>query len=188
MYKLDHAIFKLINSGLASTILDPIMLTFTALGTGAAQMAISLALITLGWHKNAPKLRQAGYAGIVACATTCIVIAICKSIWNRPRPILTLFDVRVVGDPLFTKSFPSGHTLTAWAVAVACSTFAPKLRFVLFPLAVFVGISRVYVGDHFPLDVIFGALIGAIVGKYCGHFILRIKPNSPTERSSNDEA
>lgn len=188
MRELDHAIFKLINSGMASTTLDPIMLILTALGTGAAQMAISLALTTLGWHRNNLKLKQAGYAGIIACTAACLVIAICKSVWSRPRPLLTLFDVRVVGDPLFTNSFPSGHTLTAWAVAVACSAFVPKLRFILFPLAVLTGISRVYVGAHFPLDVIFGALLGAFVGMCCGRFLSHIKPNSSVKRINDDQA
>lgn len=187
MREFDHAIFKLINGGIASTTLDPIMLILTALGTGAAQMAISLALTTLGWHRNNLRLKQAGYAGVIACTAACLVIAICKSIWSRPRPLLTLFEVRVVGDPLFTNSFPSGHTLTAWAVAVACSAFVPKLRLILFPLAALIGISRVYVGAHFPLDVIFGALLGALVGTCCGRLLLHITSYLPAKIISNDE-
>ena len=73
----------------------------------------------------------AGWAGLAACVFSCLAIAVLKSIWSRPRPLLALFDVRIVGDPLFTNGFPSGHTLTAWAVAVACGAFIPRLRFLL---------------------------------------------------------
>lgn len=186
MHGLDTAIFKLVNTGLASRALDPVMLAITGLGTGAAQVALSLALVTIGWYKDRLNIRQAGYAGMAACAFSCIVIAIFKSIWSRPRPMLALFDVRVVGGPLFVNSFPSGHTVTAWAVAVACGAFVPRLKYVLLPLAALVGVSRVYVGAHFPLDVVFGALSGAVVGAWCAALLRPPKPGAP--RDDSDEA
>ena len=164
MNGLDASIFRAINTGWANTALDPVMLALTTLGTGAAQAAIGLLLITIGWWADWANTRRAGYAGLIAWAVSTIVVQLGKELWNRPRPVLVLHDVRMVCDPLFSNSFPSGHTSAAFAVAVACSMFIPRLAFILIPLAIAVGISRVYVGAHFPLDVAFGAVLGTIIG------------------------
>jgi 4-amino-4-deoxy-L-arabinose transferase-like glycosyltransferase/membrane-associated phospholipid phosphatase len=184
MLELDVTLFKLINTGLASPWLDPVMRVATALGTGAAQTALSLALLTAGWIRESARLRRAGWAGLAACVFSCLAIAVLKSIWSRPRPLLALFDVRIVGDPLFTNGFPSGHTLTAWAVALACGAFIPRLRFLLIPISVLTGVSRVYVGAHFPLDVIFGAAFGAILGISCARLIARDAASASKAKTS----
>ena len=57
-------------------------------------------------------------------------------------------------------SFPSGHTVTAFATALALGWFAPRLRWPLFALAVLIGLSRVGVGAHYPSDVLAGAALG----------------------------
>jgi undecaprenyl-diphosphatase len=61
-------------------------------------------------------------------------------------------------------SFPSGHTTVAFACATVLSYFAPKLAPVLFLLALAIGFSRIYVGVHYPLDVLGGAALGVLVG------------------------
>lgn len=167
----DAAAFKLVNTGLAHPWLDPVMLAATGLGTGIAQIALCFGLITLGWYRDTLDVRRAGYAALIACVMSCVVIALAKGIWCRPRPILALFDVRIVGGPLYVNSFPSGHTLTIWASAVAVCVFLPKMRRLLYPLAALTGFSRIYVGAHFPLDVIFGGLLGAVVGACSASFI-----------------
>ncbi len=169
----DAAVFKAINSGLAASPLDPIMYAATGWGTGIAQFALSLGLITAGWAWRKQHLRQAGYAALIAAAMSSIVIALTKDFWVRPRPILALFDVRVVGGPLFVRSFPSGHSVTVWAASVAVCAFVPKLRLVLYPLAVLTAFSRVYVGAHYPLDVLFGSLLGAVTGAWAATFVPR---------------
>jgi undecaprenyl-diphosphatase len=60
-----------------------------------------------------------------------------------------------------SHSFPSGHTATAVAGAIMLSSFAPRLAPLFVVLAAAVAYSRVYVGVHFPLDIVGGALIGA---------------------------
>ena len=93
-----------------------------------------------------------------------------------------MFDVRVLDRPLFGPSFPSGHTMTAFAVAVACSIFMPRLRYVLIPFACLTGISRIYVGAHFPIDVIFGGLVGVFLG-LLGAAAVRRWSNSKSEEA-----
>jgi undecaprenyl-diphosphatase len=69
-------------------------------------------------------------------------------------------------DPLVTvphsHSFPSGHTATAVAGATVLSYLYPRLTPLFVVLAAAIAYSRLYVGVHFPLDVVGGALIGAV--------------------------
>ena len=60
-----------------------------------------------------------------------------------------------------SHSFPSGHTATATAAAIVLSTLVPRATPLFVVLAAAVAYSRVYVGVHFPLDILGGAVIGA---------------------------
>jgi undecaprenyl-diphosphatase len=69
-------------------------------------------------------------------------------------------------DPLVTiphsHSFPSGHTATSFAAATVLSAFAPRAAPAFYILALAIGYSRLYVGVHWPLDVVGGAVIGVL--------------------------
>jgi len=100
-----------------------------------------------------------------------------KHIWNEPRPALyfqqyfpTIQLHRVVGEHLYsTHSFPSGHTITAFALflALAFYTTKPTLHFLYFVLALLVGFSRIYLSQHFAIDVLVGSVIGVLVTMVC---------------------
>ena len=107
--------------------------------------------------------------GTALCAAASLALAtlvstLLKDLFDRTRPPLA--DPSVV--PLVTTpdspSFPSGHALTAFAAAVAVGALHPRLRWPLVALAALVGLSRVYLGVHYALDVLAGALIGTIIG------------------------
>ena len=160
----DAALFKLINQGLANPIHDHAMVLATYLGLGITQAGFSLAFLMLGFAMDRLDFRRAGYAGLVALTFSGVVSQVAKLIWDRPRPLLSMFDVRIVDNPLFVHSFPSGHTTTAFAVAVAFLVFVPRLRYAAIGLAFLTAVSRVYLGVHYPLDVTYGAILGALVG------------------------
>ncbi|MEN6355655.1 MAG: phosphatase PAP2 family protein [Armatimonadota bacterium] len=170
---IDAAAFRYINTELASPVMDKVMLDATTLGVGVVQAGLSLACIMWGWIGERVNIRRAGYAGLTAFALSGIAVQIAKHLWDRPRPLLAMYDVRVVGESLFVHSFPSGHTTTAFAVAVAISIFLPKLRWVLIPFAFITGLSRVYLGVHFPLDVLYGGLIGTLIGIWAAALVQR---------------
>lgn len=99
-------------------------------------------------------------------ATSGLAAQILKQIVGRARPRLLDSAGAFHFDPFSMKatlaSFPSGHTITAFAVAWTLSLFLPRWRYALFFVAVLVGMSRVVVGAHYPADVLAGAVIGLV--------------------------
>lgn len=106
----------------------------------------------------------------------------------RPGAVLPAGSFHLVGPLYSTHSFPSGHTVTAFTTAATFAWFLPRawMRWSAFALALLVGISRVGVGAHWPLDVVAGmatgtlsVLLGALVARRwnwgltpAGHFLL----------------
>jgi undecaprenyl-diphosphatase len=86
-----------------------------------------------------------------------------KPAFDRERPPLRYAEP----DPLVpvpdTGSFPSGHAATSFAGATILSLAFPRLALPLLVLALGVGFSRIYVGVHYPLDIVGGAVLGAVV-------------------------
>lgn len=141
---------------------DMVWAVFTFLGNGWGIFAIAFPLLLL-----APRLLTAGiFAGAIAAITSITL----KSLFNLPRPasLLTEGTFYRIGEPLLHKSFPSGHTITAFAIASAlyfsCDRSKRKPLLGLFVLAGFVGLSRSAVGAHWLTDV----FAGAGVGIWCG--------------------
>jgi membrane-associated phospholipid phosphatase len=86
-----------------------------------------------------------------------------KDFVHRTRPA----DAHTAIHPLYvvhSSSFPAGHAATAFAGAVLLSCMAPRLSPLFLGLALAIGFSRVYVGVHYPSDVLAGGAIGALVG------------------------
>ncbi|CAB4700981.1 MAG: phosphatase PAP2 family protein [Actinobacteria bacterium] len=82
-----------------------------------------------------------------------------KAVTDRSRPVVDT----IVATPS-SSSFPSGHAATSFACAIVVAAFLPRLRGAVFALAALVALSRLYVGVHFPTDVVAGAAWGAVVG------------------------
>lgn len=162
--RADACGFAVINGACASEALDGAMVLATMAGVGLVQTGVSLLFVLVGLIGDRAGWRQAGYAGLAAFALSGLAVQAAKMVWSRPRPLLQLYDVRFVDGPLFANSFPSGHAMTSFAVMVACSMFVPRLRYPLIGAAAACAVSRVYLGVHFPLDVVFGSFVGVLIG------------------------
>jgi len=83
---------------------------------------------------------------------------------GRPRPPLVHPHPEPLVATPHSGSFPSGHTSISFACATVLAAIAPKLALPGFVLAAAIAFSRVYVGVHYPLDLVGGAALGVLVG------------------------
>ena len=83
---------------------------------------------------------------------------------GRERPPLVYPEPKPLVSVPHSGAFPSGHTTAAFACATVLAWASPRLRVPVFVLAAAIGCSRVYVGVHWPLDVLGGALLGTLMG------------------------
>jgi undecaprenyl-diphosphatase len=136
--------------------LDPLFVGLTYAGT------YGLLWIVLG-VVAAVALRRPSIAFAVPAVVVLADLAASglKVATDRRRPEETLDGIDVLVTTPSTASFPSGHAATSFAAAVVLAVALPALAPAFFVLAALVGFSRLYVGVHFPLDVLAGAALGA---------------------------
>ncbi len=162
---LDKNLFLWLNHSLNSPCLDHFFWLITWLGNGWI-----LAFITgLGlWFYDRDIFKYHWPWMMLATLLSGLTVVLIKSLIARPRPLAEFAPliqngqlyINVLGSALKTNSFPSGHTQVAFAVATYLSLIFRKVAFIFLMLACLVGISRIYLGVHFPLDVLVGAMIG----------------------------
>jgi undecaprenyl-diphosphatase len=138
--------------------LDPIFVALSGIGIQGAIFLIIAAIAALYWRRPAIFLYV-----LLADVLADLLSYILRYATGRERPPLQFPDptplVRLPGNP----SFPSGHAATSFACAAMLAYLTPLPRIPLFVLAGLIAFSRVYVGVHYPLDVIGGALLGLAV-------------------------
>lgn len=86
-----------------------------------------------------------------------------KTVFDRPRPSLVDPAVHPLVAVPHSGAMPSGHAAGAFAAALAVGLFHPRLRWPLLGLAALIAFSRVWLGVHYPTDVLAGAAIGAAI-------------------------
>ena len=151
-----------------SFLLDQFFIRFTYVGDGI--FAIVLSLLYLIWFRS----NKIGWMLLYAFFLSGLIAQIFKNIFPSPRPRLFFEHVNILsfidGVTLSNNSsFPSGHTTTAFAVATVLVLVLKNTRWqlVILFVAMCVGYSRIYLGQHFLGDVLAGMFIGTASGLIC---------------------
>jgi len=157
LQNLDGALLLAIQS-LRIPVLDPLVEGYTTLGNaGALWILLSLGMVC---RKST---RKAGITALLALALGFLCTnVVLKHLVSRPRPWLDVAGlVPLIHEP-DPNSFPSGHTTAAFAAGAAWAGTLPQkwVRVLAVGAAVCMGFSRLYVGVHYPSDVLAGALVG----------------------------
>lgn len=168
---LDGEILLQIQQHLRTDMLTPFMKIVTFLGNGG-WFWILCAVVLLA----VPKTRKTGYAAVLSLIFGVIVTnLLLKNIVARPRPFAEIEAL----IPLIAKptdfSFPSGHTTASFAVALVMLRMLPKkIGIPAVVLAALVAFSRLYLGVHYPTDVLAGFFV-ALVGSSLAVWGVRTK-------------
>jgi membrane-associated phospholipid phosphatase len=159
--KLDAWAFLIFNvRGPRPVWLDRIMLGFTQLGSGITALGIALVLFLFND-------RMLAYELVLGTLTLWLVVEMVKFLVHRSRPFIRLTQARIIGYRAVGRSFPSGHTSQVFFMAaILAQHFHASLWivFLLYAGAFLVGITRMYVGAHYPRDVLAGAILGTAWG------------------------
>jgi membrane-associated phospholipid phosphatase len=138
-------------------------------------IAIILTILIVSLIKKSKPLRIIFYKMVVVMIVAALMSTMLKSLIHRDRPFVTYPDIVKLSEA-GNSSFPSGHTLEGFAVAVAFSILVPKRKFFIpvFIWASVVAYSRMALGVHYPSDVLGGIIIGAFIGWIVPLVIIKI--------------
>ena len=158
----DLALFRAIHHGMHQRWLDPIMVWLTEPGPWKIPLLCLIgALFVIKGRR--------GLIGVLVLALTITAADqlsshVLKPVFRRARPSETLRDTLPLFGVRHSYSFPSSHATNFFAAAPVISAVFPQSTVVAYMVAAAVSFSRIYVGDHYPLDVIVGAALGLGLG------------------------
>jgi membrane-associated phospholipid phosphatase len=143
---------------------DSLWLHLTMLGDGAVALALVLPSI-----RRSPRCF---WAALIAAVFTALWVQLLKQVVSLPRPLAVLPpELFFQSGPAYRAvSFPSGHAAAIFAIAGIWIMSMPRrsaMRALLLALAVLVSLSRVMVGVHWPVDILWG-MLGGWLGAWCG--------------------
>ena len=176
---LDRAVYEAVATT-STPVLDG---HFRRLSRAADKSVLWLGIAGVIAAAGGSEGRRAAVESLIAIgATSATVNLAIKPLAHRRRPeraVPALFEARDVPMPQ-SRSFPSGHSASAFAFAYAVSRHVPQLAVPLRLLAGAVAYSRVHTGVHYPGDVVVGAILGAGIAAMVGAALDRRFPTSST--------
>ena len=180
LFQIEASVLLWIQETLRRPMLDAAVLFYTSLGNaGIIWIVLSLVMLLF------PKTRRAGILGLMALLGSLLITNLClKPLVDRIRPYELVEGLRAMVQPGDMQSFPSGHTSAAFAAVLAWRPCLSKkwMRTAALSAAMLMGLSRLYVGVHYPTDVL-GGLLAGVLSAWLAHRVF----GSITRRCKNTQ-
>jgi len=166
LQNLDHQLFFALNLGLSTPALDYLLWAVSALNGMGLLVGVGIAL----WYYDRPMFKQHFGWLVLAVVLGFLIVHGIKYGLARPRPLSAFaalmqtgeVQMHVIGPHLHHRSFPSGHTQAAASALTYLLCLYPR-RWIWWSSGIGIaGLARIYLGAHFPSDVLAGALIGCL--------------------------
>ena len=163
LMEIESAILLWIQNNLRCGFLTPVMRVITTLGNGGAFWIVLTLLLLLVFKRT----RRMGVYCAASMLLTLLVVNLCiKPLAARTRPYELIQGLQILVSRPHDYSFPSGHSANSLTCAWTIFRLAPKKYGVpALVLAVLIALSRLYVGVHYPTDVLAGAAIGVLLSE-----------------------
>ena len=173
LYNIDLSIFYFFNHTLSTPVLDKFFSLITNVNNWYLTYVI---LLLISFIKGGRKGKIAAIGVLILIAATDQLSShILKDLVHRVRPCLILPAAYTPMGCTGTYSFPSSHAFNNFAAATFICRFFPKLKWALSITAVLISISRIYLGLHYPSDVLGGAILGSIIGYFFASLVQAIE-------------
>lgn len=178
----DYQLFLWINHLPHAVLPDALAMTFSGLG------ASILLWVLLGlwlFFREEREGKHVFWRIFISVAVASILVeTILKPMIGRVRPTMDM-GAHIIA-PAFGYSFPSGHATVSWALAAVLSSVEKAYAPLWFFIAFCISLSRIYLGVHFPSDVVAGALIGLAIGHITLH-VIRVQLEGKRMKRKSDK-
>jgi membrane-associated phospholipid phosphatase len=166
---LDKVIFIFINQSISNQLFDSVIPVITDWDkTLIGRLLVIVGLILLLWKGDKNKRAILPLLFLTILFTDQLSSSLIKHLVQRPRPchiingIYVMENLRLLVTCGAGFSFPSSHAANSFAAATLFTIYYPKVSWIFILFAVLVSFSRIYVGVHYPFDVVGGAVTGVI--------------------------
>ena len=178
----DRFLFHKINHVWTNRALDAVLPLVTDLNKSRVFLGLVLPLVLLAWvwRQRLRAVRAILALALIVGMTDLVCYRAIKPLVHRLRPEYAGVAPVLRAGSHGRYGFPSNHAANSFAAAAFLSALDPALSLPLFAAASVVAYSRVYVGAHFPLDVVGGALVGMVLGFAGAWALLRLESSGRT--------
>ena len=185
LYQIDLSIFYFFNHTIAMGFLDKFFSILTDVHSWYITYILLIGILLI---KGGKKGRLAVLGIILAILVSDQFGDLIKHTLQRIRPCNALDDVRKIIGCAGGYSFPSNHSVNNFTAAFFFYKLYPNLKIPLFITATLIALSRVYLGVHYPSDILGGAIIGSAIGYLMGIGALKVlvyieNKNSPVKQN-----